>query len=222
MSCWLLVFLYFSACIKRHTQLNPDHPCLCLSVRQAASVPGLHAEGGRTEPSRHGPGHATTHQGGTRHIWQPDDTCFCVSYHFTNHLHFIYVRLGTPTQSVRPVGLVRLRVKLAGNKASWWNPPVRGLLTTLALQIKVERQPYYSMFHTANGEANVTWYPRMPFVVITAVVIVNNGDDNAWCSVSALSFVVLPKQGFVGRRAATGTRQVSFLKITLCFCDDLV
>lgn len=30
----------------------------------------------------------------------------------------------------------------------------------------------------------------MPSVVITAVVIVNNGDDNAWCFVSAVSFVV--------------------------------
>lgn len=31
----------------------------------------------------------------------------------------------------------------------------------------------------------------MPFVVvITAVAIVNNGDDNAWCFVSVLSLVV--------------------------------
>lgn len=31
----------------------------------------------------------------------------------------------------------------------------------------------------------------MPFVVvITAIVIVNNSDDNAWCFVSAVPFVV--------------------------------
>lgn len=38
---------------------------------------------------KRGPRHASTHQGVARQTWQPDDTCFCVSYHFTNHLHFI-------------------------------------------------------------------------------------------------------------------------------------
>lgn len=55
----------------------------------------------------------------------------------------------------------------------------------------------------------------MPFVVITAVVIVNNGDDNAWCFVSAVSFVVFffccsNQTGFVGRRAAVaGKRRIA-------------
>ena len=89
-------------------QPNPEHVSLCPSVSQTASVVGGGGGGGR------GPRHATTHQGGTRQTRQPDDTFFCISYHFTNHLHFIYVRLVTPTQSVRPFGLVRLRVKLAG------------------------------------------------------------------------------------------------------------
>lgn len=103
--------LFISVCVKGHLQPNPAHVSLCLSVSRADSVPGLHTWGGRVESQR-GPRRA--HQGGTRQTWQLDDTCFCVSYHFNNHLHFIYVRLGTPTQSVRPVGLVRLRMKLTG------------------------------------------------------------------------------------------------------------
>lgn len=69
----------------------------------------------------------------------------------------------------------------------------------------------------------------MPFVVvITAVVIVNNGDDNAWCFVSVLSFVVFfccsIQTGFVGRRAAAAGRETNFLtsRVALCYCDPLV
>lgn len=57
----------------------------------------------------------------------------------------------------------------------------------------------------------------MPFVVIiTAVVIVNNGDDNAWCFVPVLSFVFFcrsTQKGFVGRRAAAaGKRHASHIE----------
>ena len=44
-------------------------------------------------------------EGGTR---QDHDTCFFVSYHFTNHLHFIYLGYAACTQSGRPAGLVRV------------------------------------------------------------------------------------------------------------------
>lgn len=62
-----------------------------------------------------GPRRATTHQEGEQGRHDSLMTLAFV-YHiiFTNHLNFIYVRLCTPTQSVTPVGLDRLRVKLAG------------------------------------------------------------------------------------------------------------
>lgn len=62
----------------------------------------------------------------------------------------------------------------------------------------------------------------MPFVVvvITAVVIVNNGDDNAWCFVSALPFVVLPKQGLLAEEPLQLQRSTFFtLRATLCHCS---
>lgn len=54
----------------------------------------------------------------------------------------------------------------------------------------------------------------MPFVVvITAVVFVNNGDDNAWCFVSVLSFVVLPKQALLAEELLQqGTRGISHIQ----------
>lgn len=109
--CWSL-FISPSALRGTCSPIQFISPSACQSARRPASLDCEGRNGGREE-SRRGPRHATTHQGGTRQTWQPDDTCFCVSYHFTNHLHFIYVRLCTPTQSVKPVGLVRLRVKLA-------------------------------------------------------------------------------------------------------------
>ncbi len=63
----------------------------------------------------------------------------------------------------------------------------------------------------------------MPFVVvITAVVIVNNGDDNARCFVSALPFVVLPRQGLLAEELPQlqGSTFLT-LRATLCHCDPL-
>lgn len=106
--CWSLFISPLA--LRGHTQPNPAHLPLCLSVSQTASVPGLHVEGGE------GRGEAsTTHQEGEQGRHDSLMTLAFV-YHiiFTNHLNFIYVRLCTPTQSVTPVGLDRLRVKLAG------------------------------------------------------------------------------------------------------------
>lgn len=63
----------------------------------------------------------------------------------------------------------------------------------------------------------------MPFVVvITAVVIVNNGDDNAWCFVSVLSFVVLPKHGLLAEELLQQGRDTFLtLRTPLCYCDPL-
>lgn len=71
----------------------------------------------------------------------------------------------------------------------------------------------------------------MPFVVvITAVAIVNNGDDNAVRFVSVLPFVVFllfccsTQTAFVGRRSAALEKTHSFfftLKAALCYCDPL-
>lgn len=62
-----------------------------------------------------GPRRATTHQEGEQGRHDSLMTlAFVYRIIFTNHLNFIYVRLCTPTQSVTPVGLDRLRVKLAG------------------------------------------------------------------------------------------------------------
>lgn len=79
-------------------------PSACQAARRPA-CPWLACGG------RHGPRRSSTHRGVTRQTRQPDDTRFCVSYHFTNHLRFIYVGLGAPTQSVKPVGLVQLKEK---------------------------------------------------------------------------------------------------------------
>lgn len=76
----------------------------------------------------------------------------------------------------------------------------------------------------------------MPFVVvITAVAIVNNGDDNAVRFVSVLPFVVFlhfccsTQTAFVGRRSAALEKTHSFfslflfftLRAALCYCDPL-
>lgn len=139
MSCWSLVSFYFSG--LRATWIPSQHvaPPACHAARRPA-CPWLACGG------RHGPRRSRAHRGVTRQPWQPDDTRFCVSYHFANHMRFISVRLGTPTQSVKPVGLVQLKEKLCESKASWWNLPVRRRLTAPALQMGVERHPYYSVF----------------------------------------------------------------------------
>lgn len=67
----------------------------------------------------------------------------------------------------------------------------------------------------------------MPFVVIiTAVVIVNNGDDNAWCFVPVLSFVffvVLPKKGLLAEELLQLERDTPLtLRAALCYCDPLL
>lgn len=70
----------------------------------------------------------------------------------------------------------------------------------------------------------------MPFVVvITAVAIVNNGDDNAVLFVSVLPFVVFllfccsTQTAFVGRSAALEKTHSFFftLRAALCYCDPL-
>lgn len=62
----------------------------------------------------------------------------------------------------------------------------------------------------------------MPFVVvITAVVIVNNGDVNAWCFVSVLSFVVLPKHGLLAEELLQQEKDTLTLRTPLYYCDPL-
>lgn len=67
--------------------------------------PALHVKGGNVNVAQGMPVL-------TREYRDRRDTCFCVSYHFNNHLIFISVRL----QSVKPAGLVRSGVKLVGEK----------------------------------------------------------------------------------------------------------
>lgn len=108
--CWSL-FISRSALRGYAAQSGSSLSSACHSARRPASLDCRRREGGKSTWPK---ACQYTPRGGTRQKWQLGDTCFCVSYHFTNHLHFIYVSLGTPTQSVKPVGLVRLRVKLAG------------------------------------------------------------------------------------------------------------
>lgn len=66
--CWSLFISLFA--LRRHTQPNPAHLPLCLSVSQTASVPGLHVERGEGRGGERrgdaGPRRATTHQGGNK------------------------------------------------------------------------------------------------------------------------------------------------------------
>lgn len=87
--CWSLFISPLA--LRGHTQPNPAHLPLCLSVSQTASVPGLHVEGGegRGEARRRRPKACHyTPRGGTRQTWQPDDTRVCVSYHFYQSSEF--------------------------------------------------------------------------------------------------------------------------------------
>lgn len=89
------------------------HLSLCLSVRQTASVPEPCVEGGGEEGQRR-PRRAAAHQDGEQ---GKHDSLMTLAFVYRIILPIIWISFisdcSTSTQSVRPVGPVRLEVKLA-------------------------------------------------------------------------------------------------------------
>lgn len=140
MSCWSLVSFYFFR-IKGHVYPNPARRSLCLSSSETASM-SLARMWWETRPKaiqytpRGNKADATA--------WWHSLLCI-VSFYQSSAFHLCGTRRSdAKCQACWPSSVERevLRVK----KASWWNLPVRRRLTAPALQMGVERHPYYSVF----------------------------------------------------------------------------